>query len=399
MAKKKNKNKQKGTKKKGRGGDNSPGVGKDEFSENDSHPEVHFLQRVAFHPHSRRGVKRDLSSMNISLIIIVVIMLMAIFYFLGPLLQPLFVAVFLFFLINPMVNQMAEHNVPKWIGYLTLVLLFVGMITVLGVVVYNNVEAFKNKAPEYQVRLEHLADDLAVRFGYADKQGRFDWNQYSLGEFLTISYSAVAEYVFGTLYGFLTNLLVVLFYLIFIILEAQKLPNRIQKAFPGTMGERILEVSRNIDEGIKKYMVVKTLISLGTGGTAAFVLFMYDQDHWILWGMLTFLFNYIPYIGSIFVSLFPITIALLASDTLWIPGTIAVLLFANQSFWGNFLEPKVSGSELNISPLFLLIIVAYWGWIWGVTGMILSVPFAVAIKIILANIEKTKPLAILLSNE
>jgi predicted PurR-regulated permease PerM len=84
---------------------------------------------------------------------------------------------------------------------------------------------------------------------------------------------------------------------------------------------------------------------------------------------------------------------------LWIGFWVSFLLVANQMVWGNFLEPHISSKHLDISPIVLLIMVAYWGWLWGVMGMILSVPFAVAIKIILYNFEKTRPIAELISNE
>lgn len=343
-------------------------------------------------------VAEDIASINFNTLLISLVALGFVLHYLGALLQPFFIAVIIYFLISPRVHFLSKHSVPKGLSFLVILFVFIFLFLILGFVVYKNVESFKQKTPYYQKQLLSLIDQFARKTGYADKQGRFDWEQYTLNPLIDVPSESLVTYLFGSLYGFLTNLAVVFFYLIFIILEAHKLPRRIEKAFPKKQALQILEIGANIDEGIKRYLVVKTAISFGTGAVAGLILFLFKQDYWILWAILTFLFNYIPYVGSLVVSIFPTLLAFLISGPV-VGFWVALLLFANQTFWGNFLEPHIAGRQLGISPLVLLVMVAYWGWLWGIPGMILSVPFTVAIKIILANFEKTRAFSILLSND
>ena len=111
---------------------------------------------------------------------------------------------------------------------------------------------------------------------------------------------------------------------------------------------------------------------------------------------MTFILNYVPYIGSLIASVPPIILGFIMLD----PSSVLVmgiLLIVNQQVWGNVIETKWCGSKLDISPVLLLIVAAFGFWLWGIVGMVLSVPFVVIFKIILENIEPTRPIAILMS--
>jgi predicted outer membrane lipoprotein len=119
-------------------------------------------------------------------------------------------------------------------------------------------------------------------------------------------------------------------------------------------------------------------------------------DLWFTWALITFLLNYVPYIGSLIATVPPIILGLILLD----PSTLLllmVLLLTNQQMWGNVIETRWAGSALDLSPVVLLLVTAFSFWLWGILGMILAVPFAVIIKIVLENIEETRPIAILLS--
>ena len=119
-------------------------------------------------------------------------------------------------------------------------------------------------------------------------------------------------------------------------------------------------------------------------------------DLWFTWALLTFLFNYVPYIGSLIATIPPIVLGLIVLD----PSTLVllvILLLANQQIWGQIIETKWAGRALDLSPVLLLLVTAVSFAGWGILGMILAVPFAVIIKIVLENIEATQPFAILMS--
>jgi len=119
-------------------------------------------------------------------------------------------------------------------------------------------------------------------------------------------------------------------------------------------------------------------------------------DLWFTWALITFLLNYVPYIGSLIATLPPIVIGLILLE----PNALILLillLLSNQQIWGQIIETKWAGRALDLSPVLLLLVTAISFAGWGILGMILAVPFAVIIKIVLENIEATQPFAILMS--
>jgi len=188
----------------------------------------------------------------------------------------------------------------------------------------------------------------------------------------------------------------VLFFLLFIIFEASLLPGRIERAYPGGGTERVQLIRDQIEASVNTYVVVKTGVGFGTGVCAGLVMLVFGIDLWFTWALLTFLLNYVPYIGSLLATIPPIVLGFVLLD----PGmliVLTVLLLTNQQLWGNVIETRWAGRALDISPVLLLVVTAFSFWVWGIIGMILSIPLVVIFKIVLENIDATRPLAILLS--
>jgi hypothetical protein len=188
----------------------------------------------------------------------------------------------------------------------------------------------------------------------------------------------------------------VLFFLLFIIFEASLLPGRIERAYPGGASERVSMIRDQIEASVNTYVVVKTGVGFGTGVCAGIVMLVFGIDLWFTWALLTFLLNYVPYIGSLLATIPPLMLGfiLLEPSMLLI---LTVLLLTNQQLWGNVIETRWAGRALDISPVLLLVVTAFSFWVWGIIGMILSIPLVVILKIVLENIDATRPLAILLS--
>src|SRR5207302_1556540 len=118
-----------------------------------------------------------------------------------------------------------------------------------------------------------------------------------------------------------------------------------------------------------------------------------------LWGLLMFLFSYIPYIGSVLVTLAILVMGLVQyADQPWVVAIIGLVLIAVQQFCGAYLQPKLMGARLGVSPLLILLALGFWGVVWGIIGMLLAVPLLMVLKIALENIPETKPIAKLMSN-
>ena len=151
-----------------------------------------------------------------------------------------------------------------------------------------------------------------------------------------------------------------------------------------------------IEASVNTYVVVKTGVGFGTGVCAGLVMLLFGIDLWFTWALLTFLLNYVPYIGSLLATIPPLLLGFILLDPTMLL-VLTVLLLTNQQLWGNVIETRWAGRALDISPVLLLVVTDFSFWVWGIIGMILSIPLVVILKIVLENIDATRPLAILLS--
>jgi hypothetical protein len=126
-------------------------------------------------------------------------------------------------------------------------------------------------------------------------------------------------------------------------------------------------------------------------------MFMFGIDLWFVWAVMTFILNYVPYIGSLIATIPPLILGIILIPNIGMFLLMTILLLVNQQVWGNYIETKWAGRALDLSPVVLLLITAFSFWLWGIVGMILAVPLFVIVKIVLENIEETRPIAIMLS--
>jgi predicted PurR-regulated permease PerM len=196
--------------------------------------------------------------------------------------------------------------------------------------------------------------------------------------------------------GLLATSVTVMFFLIFIIFEASLLPGRIERAWPDGGSQKVQIVRSKIEASVNTYIIVKTGVGAGTALCAGVVMLLFGIDLWFTWALITFLLNYVPYIGSLIATMPPIILGviLLEPNSLML---LILLLLANQQVWGQIIETKWAGRALDLSPVLLLLVTSISFAGWGILGMVLAVPFAVIVKIVLENIEATQPFAILMS--
>jgi AI-2 transport protein TqsA len=191
----------------------------------------------------------------------------------------------------------------------------------------------------------------------------------------------------------LTEAVLVGIYLVFLLVEAGRVPRRIQGAFSGGQPERILAVVGNINDAMAGYLRVKVKASLVLAVPATAVLWAFGVKSALMWGILTFFLNFIPYLGSIVSCGAPILLAFLQMDTLGRPAALAVLLIGVHTLSAYAIEPALTGRAVGLSPVVVLVALSFWGLCWGVTGMLLAVPLTVMLKIIMENVAFTRPFA------
>ena len=150
---------------------------------------------------------------------------------------------------------------------------------------------------------------------------------------------------------------------------------------------------------MSSYFTIKTLTSLLTGILSYFALLFIGIDAPVFWAFLIFLLNYIPTIGSLLATSFPAIFALFQFGELQPCLLVLVIVGAVQILVGNIIEPRLMGNTLNVSPLVVIIALSFWGFLWGIPGMFLSVPITVMMILFFAEFPATRPIAILLSEK
>tara|TARA_B100001250_G_scaffold217422_1_gene186532 strand:+ start:7356 stop:8402 length:1047 start_codon:yes stop_codon:yes gene_type:complete len=328
---------------------------------------------------------------NISIILLVGVLAIV---HLKAVIQPLVVATLIFFLIRPPAQWLEERiGGHPLVAYGVLVSMVMGFLFFASNSMYENMQNFTNEAPELEQSLQlkiAWLEDFSI-FGY-------HMDTSALTGLITIeTVNSYAAGFVGTLAGFTTSFVTVLIFLLFIILEAETLPKRIKAAYPDDV-DRIMTVAAGSGEGINTYVVTRATVAFGQAIVAAIVLSAMDIPFVFLWASITFLMDFIPYVGALLSIIPPILLGLIV-----LPSTTSLLLIAllvaNQQVWGGIIEPQLAGQRLDMSPIVLLLLVAFWGWAWGIMGMVLGVPLAVIMKIGLESDDRTRPIAMMLSRD
>ena len=327
---------------------------------------------------------------------------------LKSILQPFFIALGIYFVLKPGSDYLSKNGFPIGLSYLTMLLSAFLVIVAAGYLAFDQVSDLADDEDEikkYNQKLDKRWNQLkgtpmigsSITESLNSTNGTFTEDLAEMG--LLSDDSGIADLASGVVssVGSLFGMgLTVSFFLIFIIFEANFLPGRIERAWPGGVSGRVQDMQIQIQESINKYVIVKTGVGLGTAGITGFILFIFGIDLWFTWALLTFILNYVPYIGSLIATVPPLILGFVTlSPFAWF--ILLILLVSNQQLWGSIIETKWAGRALDISPVLLLLTTAYSYWVWGILGMVLVVPFTVIFKIVLENIEPTRPIAILLA--
>lgn len=307
---------------------------------------------------------------------------------------PFTIAMFLSYLFKPIIVFAKRRNVPVAIALLIVLLLVSAILFGLSMAIYSSLDSFIAAVPKYQTRLEGLVNSLeSTIYGTAQSIG-VDLNTYDWRDAIQLSSLAdVLASGAGSFLNLLSNGVLILLFMMFILAGSGDMTAKIAVAFRNTHSEKISTIIESIDDKVRQYLLTKTLVSLLTGTISTIVLMIIGVDFAILWGFLIFLLNFIPNIGSIVATILPVLVALLQFDSVTPAILTVVLLIIVQFTIGNVVEPKIMAFSLNLSPLLVLVSLALWGWIWGIWGMILSVPIMATIKLIMEHIEPLAPLA------
>lgn len=333
------------------------------------------------------------------IILISILIGLSIFFiiYFKDLLKPFVMAVMVWYLIKTIYNYIGKISImgrqlPKWLkGTLSLAIIF-GTVQVTINLIITNLSAIVANFSTYKATFDIFLIDLGESLGVVDitDQLQDQLNKIDLQGFLAGTLSSLSATI-GTI-------VIVIIYIVFLLLEEATFSKKIELIFPDQKKRlRIQEVLNEIYESTNKYITLKTGISILTGALSYIVLRLFDVDYAFLWAFLIFVFNYIPYIGSLIATLLPSIFAMVQFGSLWSFVWVFISVEIIQLVVGNYIEPKVMGKSLNLSPLVVVVALSFWGYVWDLLGMFLSVPITSIMLITLAQFPATRNIAILLT--
>jgi predicted PurR-regulated permease PerM len=303
---------------------------------------------------------------------------------------PFMMAVFIAIILNGPKAWLEDKGVPKGVALAAVLLGFGALGAAVFLIVGSSAEDFIHNIPTYEKKIhqqtEHLSAFLNSKGIHAGGKG-----------ITAVLNTKAALKLSGELVSGLGNLaaksFVILMLVIFMLSEATGLPAKIREIYGG--GERIIHQLQQFSASVKHYMIIKTLVSLATGGLATLCLLIIGVDYPVLWGMLAFGFNFVPNIGSIIAAVPPVLLAMVQlgpGQALVVAGCYLVINLVI----GNVVEPRYMGRGLKLSTLVVFLSLLIWGWVLGPVGMLLSVLLTMKLKIMLECNEETRWIALLL---
>ncbi|RAK01773.1 AI-2E family transporter [Aliidiomarina maris] len=306
---------------------------------------------------------------------------------------PVLLALFIAIISHPLIEWFHRLGLPRFLALLPVVLVISVMVVLLTGLVVQSANEFMQNMPQYRVQSAAQLDWLAERAEAYNIPFNWDMLQTQLDPSRAIN---LTMNMLSGVGNFLTSFVIVLLIMVFMLGEARLAPSKIKLAFKSP--ERTTTNVATILIAINKYLALKTLISFITGVIVGVGLWLMGVDHFLLWGVIAFLFNYIPNIGSILASVPAIIMALIQHSPL-MAGAVALLYLAVNVVMGNLIEPRVMGRGLGLSTLVVFLSLLFWGWMLGPVGMLLSVPLTMVVKIALGENSSTRWLAVLLSGD
>lgn len=298
---------------------------------------------------------------------------------------PLFLAIFFAFLFGPLVSFLTRKKVPNFVIMILLLIIVTVVLFLLGTIIYASVSSFANEFPKYQdkfiITFNNVMTQLKipvedVQYFFKDK---VNWVQLadriSLQSFITST--------MGSFLDFIVALILMVLLMMFMVAERKNLSERLEAVLLKYRSNIKPDIVKEIQKKIQTYVSRKTVISLGTAVSAMIISSFFKLDFIIIIGLITFMLNFIPSIGSIIATIFPLTIYLLQYGFGGNFIFISILLITSQFLFGNVLDPRYLGQGLKLSPLFIIVSLFFWNWLWGPIGMILCVPLQSIIALIL----------------
>jgi AI-2 transport protein TqsA len=291
---------------------------------------------------------------------------------------PFVLSVFMYLIISPFMGWMQnKFKIHHSFVLIITIILFLSIVLLLTLLTSTSIDSFLQGASQYKGKVQSAASFIELKanhFGY-------DLTAYDIkGKLQSLPIFSLLKGLTGSMLSMFSNSILVTIFTLFLLTGE-------------SVSKHELATFEEVKRSIAKYVSTKLLLSLVTGGLSYLVFLIAGVDLAIMFAIFTILLNFIPNIGSIVAVILPIPVLLLQFGFGW--QTILVIISTSifQVVIGNILEPKMMGESMDLHPVTILLFLTFWGFIWGVPGMFLSVPITATLKIIFSKMELTKPIS------
>ena len=340
---------------------------------------------------------RTIRSIMVALIILVSL---AICKISGAVSIRILMSFFIFLLVLPLVTALEKAKFPSWLATIIAVLVIIVVVLFFVWFVFFSVDMLIQKVPSYASRINDLdviLKNMARRWvDIPDGQSflsflKIDW----VGSIIMPTLRSVSSSAIGVL----SNVLIVILMTVFLLGERHMVIPKMMNFIPAQDEDKISNIWDRIVKQVSRYISIKVFVSIVTGGIFYVIAIIVKLDFALLWGVMAVVLNFIPTIGSIIITALMILMAIIQfAPSIGPILFVAIGTILTQNIIGNFLDPRLSGNSLNLSPFVILAALGIFGYVWGVVGMFLAVPLLSVVQIICANIDAARPLAMLISS-
>lgn len=341
----------------------------------------------------------DSRFLRISLAAIAVILALLIIRTAKAVLFPFVLAVFLTYLLDPLLEFAARLRVPKGLAVAGLLVLVFAFVYFLCVGIYEGGRSLAEVLPKYGPRISELGARISGLVRSLRPAVPAAASAASPASAAGPDLGKIAGWVgqgLGSFFNLAAKLFILFLFTLVMVVGRGRGLAKLASALPPSTASGAVAAVRQINVQVRKYLVIKTLMGLINGLTVWLVCAAFKVDFALLFGILAFVLNYIPSVGSLVSAVIRVGFAYFQFGNFWVPLWILVITSGADTLMGNLVEPKIMGSGLGLSPLVIIFSLVFWGWMWGIAGMIIAVPVTAVLKIACNNIPALRPVAVLM---
>lgn len=331
---------------------------------------------------------------------------------------PFVLAYFLYFIFEPLNKFLIKNKIPSVVTVFLDISIIIGILFGFSNIIISSFTKFGKELPVYEQKLRVFFGSIAESYGITDTSFT-DFKIFNF--FKDINVGGMVGDFFSSTVSIFSTIFFVIFFFIFISSGHSKIIEAIKKRYvernvknslkalkkkirkneisgadilhaelemkkTGEKREIKFELTfKNITAQIQKYITVKVFINLFTASLVTTILWIFDVEFFIVFGVITFLLNFIPNIGSVIAVLLPTLTVLVQHESVGYALVLVLILIVTQNIIGNIIEPKIFGDRLGLNPIAILLALLLWGYIWGIIGMLIAVPLTAVIKIIIQS--------------